>query len=92
MLNLLLGQDLLAEASPWKVAPGQTLQVSVAGDSQPQKTQNSLCSGGRTKGAGARKSRIISRKSSHCLIYLLQRSQNVTRPPETPSSAEGELP
>lgn len=39
-----------------------------------------------------RKSRIISRKSSHCLIYLLQRSQNVTQLPETPSHAEGELP
>lgn len=33
-----LGQDLLAEASSWKLAPGKTLQVSVSGDSQPHKT------------------------------------------------------
>lgn len=39
-----------------------------------------------------RKSSIISRKSSLCLIYLLQRSQNVTQLPEMPSHAEGELP
>lgn len=40
MLNLLLllDQDLLAEASSWKFAPGKTLQVSIAGGSQPHKT------------------------------------------------------
>lgn len=35
---------------------------------------------------------MISRKSSRCLIYLQQRSQHVTRLPETSRYAEGEHP
>lgn len=44
MLNLLLllGQDLLGEASSWKFAPGETLQVSAAGDSQRHKTASAV--------------------------------------------------
>lgn len=49
-------------------------------------------SSGRAGGGEARKSRMISRKSSHCLIYLLQKSQHVARFPETPCHAEGEHP
>lgn len=41
-LLLLLGQDLFAEASSWQLAPGQTLQVSVAGDSQPHRTTTAV--------------------------------------------------
>ena len=40
MLNLLLQlvEDLLTETSSWKLLLGETLQVGVAGGSQPHKT------------------------------------------------------
>lgn len=52
MLNLLLllGQDLFAEASSWEFAPGKTLQVSVAGDSQPRKTAAAVVADQRSRG------------------------------------------
>lgn len=69
MLNLLLllGEDLLAEAPSWKLAPGETLRVGVAGGSQPHKTAALAVAEPKEE----RKSRLISRKSSRYLIYLL---------------------
>lgn len=54
MLNLLLllGQDLFAEASSWEFAPGKSLQVSVAGDSQPRKTAAAVVAEPKEQGRG----------------------------------------
>lgn len=49
-LLLLLGQDLLAEASSWKLAPGKAFQVSVAGDSQTHRTATAWWQNQRSRG------------------------------------------
>lgn len=51
-LLLLLGQELLAEASSWKLAPGKTLRVSVAGESQPHKTASAVVAEPKEQGLG----------------------------------------